>query len=307
MIFSAKKNIIANNKRRQFIVVGVQRGGTSAIAATLEALGVSLGDNYHEPNFEDLGLANAFRAGDWKKVATLINNYEEKYEKFAWKLPDSNNKLQRISKLFSNPNFIFVYRDIFAIASRKQYVHGGDISDAMHSSLAAYKRILKFTDNNSFPALHISYEKLLLSKEAHLRELAEFCDIEASDNLIKQASKTIEASPKIYTQWADISLQIVTLNREGFDGYIDQVSEKQISGWFLKIGSNEPVTIELFVNDLLIADCLCDDTRGDLITAGKSNSGKAGFNIPFPEGVLKKADRVSINPKGYSISLISDY
>ncbi|WP_428033463.1 sulfotransferase [Amphritea sp.] len=307
MIFSATKNRNPSAAHRQFIVVGVQRGGTSAIAASLKALGVSLGDNFHEPIYEDIGMAEAFRAGNWKKLQKLIVAYEQKYVLFAWKLPDSNSKLTRVSKLFSNPSFIFVYRDIFAIAKRKKTVHDTDISAAMSSSLSAYNRILKFVDKSHYPALHISYEKLLQDKQGHLKELAAFCHLEASEDLIERACKSIEASPRSYTQWVEISRQIIALNKAGFDGYIDHVSESLISGWMLKSGSDQPVTLELFVNDKLITEFLCDTFRGDLITAAKSNTGNAGFSIPLPEGTLKKSDRISLKPTGHSVGLFTDF
>lgn len=305
MIFSAKKNPENTGKHRQFIVVGVQRGGTSAIAAALQALGISLGDNYHSPIYEDLEMAKAFRSGNWKKLQQLIMAYEQEYQQFAWKLPDSNSKLARISRLFSNPSFIFVYRDICAIANRKQSVQNVTLVEAMKSSLTAYNRIVKFVEKNDYPALHISYEKLLQDTQGHLRQIADFCDIDVTGGLIDQASRAIEASPKIYTQWVDISRQIYLLNKAGFDGYIDKVSENLVSGWFLQKGSDQPVTVELLVNDHWVADFLCEEFRGDLITAEKSVTGKAGFRIPVPKGTLARSDTVSVRPKGHSTSLFS--
>ena len=55
------------------IVVGVNRGGTSAVAATLNAIDVPLGESWHEPIYEDLDLADAFRTSNWKKFKDIVD------------------------------------------------------------------------------------------------------------------------------------------------------------------------------------------------------------------------------------------
>ena len=109
-------------KSEQYIVVGVGRGGTTAVAASLHVLGVTVGElgkTFSEDNYENFEMSRAFRSRDWRGLQKLITTYEEQYSKFAWKLPDSNEQLPRIHRYFSNPYYIFVYRDLFAIANRK--------------------------------------------------------------------------------------------------------------------------------------------------------------------------------------------
>lgn len=303
MIFSTKKNINSDNQRRQFIVVGVQRGGTSAIASALQALGISLGNNFHEPIYEDLDMAAAFRAKNWKKLKKLIAAHELKHPQFAWKLPDSNTQLRKVSKLFSNPSFIYIYRDIFAIASRKQTVSDIELIEAMRTGLSAYNRIIKFSDKYDYPALHISYEKLLLEKKTQLIKLASFCDIQASEDLINQVSEAIEPSPQRYNQWVDISRQITTLSEAGYDGFIDNISTNRVSGWIVNKSSDSPISADLFINNQFITDLVCDEFRGDLIAAGKSITGNAGFNIELPNVTLNTGDHIKLQPKGSDISL----
>ncbi len=113
------------------IVVGLSRGGTSAIAASLHALGIHMGDSLHQPNFEDVKLARAFREREWREVKTIIHKYESEHVRFAWKLPDIYWQLSRIHKYCSNPRYIFVYRDIFAIAQRRELVRQIDTMTSM--------------------------------------------------------------------------------------------------------------------------------------------------------------------------------
>lgn len=282
-------------KSKQFIVVGVNRGGTSAIAKTLIALGVSFGDNCHEPIYEDTKLANAFRSGKWREFKRLIHFSENTFPLFGWKLPDSNKQLKRIHKYFSNPYYIFVYRDIFAISNRQSNVLELDLFNAMQSNIEAYERICKFNKREQPQSLHVSYEKLLLNKESYVKELATFCDISLDEALLEKAIKAIEPSPKKYTAWCDITSSIKSLNKEGFDGFIDNVSKRSISGWLLKRNSDTPVSVELFINDNPIGVYTCDIFREDLIQAGKSTTGVAGFNINYPD--IQNGDIVTLKPK----------
>jgi hypothetical protein len=100
------------------IIVGVNRGGTSAVAASLNSLGIFLGDFWQEPNYEDIILAKAFRNGSWKTFENKISEYEDKHRIFGWKLPDVTQKLFKINRIIKNPKYIFIFRDICSISNR---------------------------------------------------------------------------------------------------------------------------------------------------------------------------------------------
>lgn len=300
--------IIQHNKSpEQYIVVGVGRGGTSVIAASLHTLGITLGDNFNLPNYEDTQMSAAFRSRNWKELKQLISSSESKYLKFAWKLPDSNKQLKRINHYFSNPRYIFVYRDIFAIANRKNLAKNDDILTTMQSSLASYNRIIKFIKKNKISALHISYEKLLQNKYEYAQELALFCNIPASEELLQKIGTLIEPSPDGYTTWTETSLQLTKLRQSGYDGYIDTISEDSISGWLLQINNKEPITIELLINDQHKLDFKCNNFRQDLIGAKKSTTGNAGFNITLESGHINKNDTITIKVKGHAACLSKIY
>jgi len=84
--FKTSGNIKHTGKKEQYIVIGVGRGGTSAIAASLNTLGITLSGDFNEPIYEDIEMAKAFRSRDWRSFKRLIASYEAKYQKFAWKL-----------------------------------------------------------------------------------------------------------------------------------------------------------------------------------------------------------------------------
>lgn len=285
------------NRREQYIVVGVNRGGTSAIAASLHALGLELGENVHETTFEHIDLAQAVRSRKWRHFKELIADAERSSAKFAWKFPSSNMHLKKVHSYFSNPYYIFVYRDLFAIANRKSVTLDLDMTDALQENLDAYQRIVSFVKRYKPRALHVSYEKLLLNPREYALALAGFCDVEPTEERLERISATIEVSPESYNRWCRRTRSSRLFREEGYDGCVDHLGPDAVSGWIVRTGRDVPLQVELFVNDTLIGEYCCDLHRPDLITAGKSTSGRAGFRIALPKGCLNSGDRVDIWPK----------
>jgi hypothetical protein len=296
-----------SEEKVQYIVVGVGRGGTSSIAASLHAIGISQGAEFHPANYEDYAMSKAFRSRDWKKFKTLINEYETKYQKFAWKLPDSHLQLNRVYKYFSNPYFIFVYRDIFAIGNRKNISVGSELFSTMGNALSAYNRVIKFNKKHNPRALHVSYEKLLLHKEAYAEELIKFCNVENTQILKEKIISIIEPQPLEYLNWTKAVKENNNLKSYGIEGAIDRISHTHISGWICLLTSDEPLNVELYINEKKIKKVVCNEYRADLIVAKKSSSGKAGFNISLEGIAIKDGDRIMLNPEDYNCSLSKVY
>ncbi len=272
----------------------------------MHTLGVTLGDDFREPNYEDIGLSKAFRDKDWRSFKRLVSAYESRHQKFAWKLPDSYLQLERIHKYFSNPRYIFVYRDVLAIANRKNLAKNIDSFQSIESSLAAYKKILKFIQKIDPPAMHVSYEKLLLNKNNYAVELAKFCKIKASDELLKQVSAVVEPSPEKYLNWSSVNRKLSDwkqLKQLGYDGCIDRASNNTVAGWLLNTATDEPLVVDLLINGEWITQSICNLYRKDLIRADKSCTGTAGFNITLPVTLIKN-DQISLRPHGCTEALI---
>jgi len=292
------------SRSEQYIVVGVGRGGTSAVAASLHALGVPLGVQNVEfggHNYENFEMAVAFRSRKWKRLKELIAQNEATYQKFAWKLPDSNKQLTRINKYFSNPYYIFVYRDILAIANRKDITLDIDLISGMKKNLADYERIVNFSKRNGLRSLHVSYEKMLLDKKGYAKELAKFCGVKASDDLLDKVAAVIEVSPAHYLQWSSNS----RFKKTEYQGRILHASKSHIEGWMASEKDSVPLTVEVLINNVLFGEYSSDVYREELVTAGKSESGKAGFYIEFPKARLKDNDVVMVRPKGCKEGLSS--
>ena len=305
--FKILGDIDHTEEKVQYIVVGVGRGGTSSIAASLHAIGISQGGEFHPANYEDYAMSKAFRSRDWKTFKTLIDMYETKYQKFAWKLPDSHLQLNRIHKYFSNPYFIFVYRDIFAIGNRKNISVGNELFSTMGEALSAYNRVIKFNKKYHPRSLHVSYEKLLLQKEAYAEELIKFCNIDNTQMLKEKIISIIEPQPIEYLNWTKNVIENNNLKSYGIEGAIDSLSNTYITGWICMLKSDQLLNVELYINEKHIKKVVCNVYREDLIVAGKSSSGKAGFHISLEGIPIEEGDTVILKPEEYNCSLSKIY
>lgn len=291
-------DVVHDGSPEQYIVVGVNRGGTSAVAKSLAALGIPAGEDFNDINYEDRRLAGQYRSGNWAEFKKSVTDYQTRYQRFAWKLPDSNRRLAKVASYFANPFFIFIYRDICAIAQRKQMTLGEETFEAMEESLDGYRRILKFVRRQRPVALHVSYEKMLVEPEAFARGLCAFCGFEPSEETLQRVVGGIEPSPARYVEWAEVTRQVGELKRHGYDGHLDSVTSTQVSGWLLKQGDDAPVRAELLVGGCKVAEILCDEMRDDLVAAGRSRTGRAGFRLDVKAGIIQPGAEVIVRPVG---------
>lgn len=287
------------------IVVGINRGGTSAIAAALHSAGIFMGDRYSEPNYEDAFLANAFRNRDWKRFRAIASSYEATHGKFAWKYPAIRNKLFRIHRYFSNPRYIFVYRDICAIAQRKSQVFEQNHLRMMAECLFDYGAILLFIKLANPYALHVSYEKLLFNKKKFAEVLLSFCGIESSEDTINAIANQISASPESYLQWSLRSQRMAALEKRGYKGYIEQLTPQSVTGWAFHIADDHPAVVDICVNGSIVGNSTADECREGLSEiAGANRNGCIGFRFDFDVMNLKVDDMVSIVFHGTQYDLV---
>ena len=285
------------------IVVGLNRGGTSAIAASLHALDIHVGNCFHLPNYEDVELAHAFRQRDWRQVQAIIRAYESEHPRFAWKLPDVYAQLARVNKFCSNPRYIFVYRDIFAISRRRELVRQTDTVTSMMDCLDSYAAIVKFIKKTRPYGLHVSYEKVLQHKAGFAQMLCTFCDIPADPGRLAAVQNCIEPSPEGYLQWTDSVERRKHLKLKGYEGNLDVVNDRCVNGWAKQYFSNAPVNLEIFVNQQFHGRAVADLFRQDLVLAGVSPHGLAGFRYEFGQPIAK-GDVVAVKIENTGFDLI---
>jgi hypothetical protein len=184
--------------QKTIIVVGIPRSGTSMVASAMECLGVFMGQYIDKAVFEDIAIAHALESGDVAKLQSLIENRNRSHNVWGFKRPAAFNIMESFVHYFRNPCFIITYRDPLAIAKRNEISMHMEFPNALLAASRQQIALTQFALKLKQPAMLVSYEKALLDPNGFVKNLAEFCNIDADASLIHAASKTVVNGPELY-------------------------------------------------------------------------------------------------------------
>lgn len=190
---------------KTFVVLGMHRSGTSAVAGTLHFSGVHMGDRTTAPwfanlkgGYEDIEWVKvnarilAHNHGEWYKPpakvevdSALVENIKSQARKSAegrqrWGFKDPRTALtiHVIHPHLKNPQYIIVTRPIEAICRSLVTRNGNQFT--MESALALTGSYLlhigAFLFSVQSPRLWVDYDKLLDGDQDTVRALAKFID-----------------------------------------------------------------------------------------------------------------------------------
>ncbi|MBY0474165.1 MAG: hypothetical protein K2Q13_03775 [Nitrosomonas sp.] len=182
-------------------ILGCPRGGTSMVSGVLRILDVSMGENIDLDNNEDIdflthkGNRKIFRNRS-NEYDQYINNLQKLIETrnnannlWGWKDPLSGYYIQDIYEYLQSPIFIFITRDLVAIAEREakeefkeQSTNADSYLAYIDNALEIYKLELDFIVRNKPPTMFVSYEKSILNPTNFVLELIKFINYSSDDN-----------------------------------------------------------------------------------------------------------------------------
>lgn len=303
-----------NHSEYCVVVVGVARGGTSAVAASLRGLGIHMGDQINPANQEDRKIISSIPSkgktllnpNAWNNFSAVAKEYTEAHQYWGFKYPSIHNHLYKINKLLVNPRYIFVFRDIFAISSRRSGVFPDDSQiGSMQNSLRLYKKILEFTQKEHPTSFLVSYEKILTNTEAYINALSEFCNLSPTTETLKQAANLIMPSPDTYERWTQNHKQALDMNATSFRGRVHKADRRTVNGWATNLKNNDPVTVDIYINNELHGHSLCHKKRPRLFENGTTNSPNVGFNYSFADPPPDADAIVKVVIAGANIELVN--
>lgn len=175
--FSKKPCLVVNppiNKsNKTFVVLGVERGGTSMAAGVLRALGINMGEraglNHEDPRF---------LSDDQGRLGRLIIQRNKELAIWGFKVPKSALMLEFYEKTLRNPYYVVVYRNIAAIAD--SWVQRGasrEYISPIERTMTYYNEIFNFIRITRSPVILINYERAAQHKEELVKNLADFAGI----------------------------------------------------------------------------------------------------------------------------------
>ncbi len=171
------------------VVVGLPQGGTSAVAAVVDALGFPMYSDRSTliPNFESSDRPNVSdtaeiwagkipalneRCDNWGMKDTLIDRFDPEW----------------VNAALRNPYYLIVSRDAVAITQRRDLVRVDSLQDVIQHQQKLWHWVLALPPA---PILVISYHRVVSSPERFVQVVAEFLEFAGTQKQIAQAAARI--------------------------------------------------------------------------------------------------------------------
>lgn len=280
--------------QKTIVVVGVARGGTSIVAGSLKHLGIFMG-NANDPVFEDTRLSLAFEKQSKEKFESVIADYNNKHDVWAWKRPSSLNDLSRIAKKLRNPHFVFVFRDMLSVANRNKISMKHGVIGSLEAAFNDYKKIVSFIKKTSHPALLVSSEKAVKHKKEFIDSLIDFSGLQPTAEQVEQAGAFISPEPTSY-------LKISRIDR--VTGWLDtkKLQTGLLFGWAYQTHNKAAVNLSVYVNDKLLktipASEFCKDFKEKI-----HPSGECAFTLNLTELGVTPDDLIEVKAEGDEVNV----
>ena len=266
---------------RTLIVTGLQRSGTSVVAAILHHAGVFIGNEINDAVYEDEAIGRVLLARDIGALRRIVAERNERYPRWGFKRPLLHEELtaEQLS-LFDRPRVIVTFRDPVSMAVRTSLSEYQDPLQVLADVAARQADLLRFVGTLRCPNLLLSYEKILAFPGEFTDAILGFCGILPSDELRARLLALVEPNRPRY----------LAIARRRFDGLIEGVRGGQLYGWCCLTRSADPVTLDVLVDDRVSVTVVADTFRQDLVDAG-FGQGRHGYFVPV-EALQARPDSV---------------
>jgi len=278
---------------RTFIVTGLYRSGTSLVAAILRHAGIFMGRQINDAVFEDEEVGVALRSGDDGALRRLINERNASHRTWGFKMPEVHIDLrpQQLA-LFDNAHLIVTFRDIAAIAVRNSLSEYKQAMTALRDAVSQLAALVAYVDSVRAPSLLLSYEKALVFPQDFVDALLRFSGLPSDAALHARLVGLVEPNRKAYLSRA----------RRIYRGRIDGFAHGCMLGWCQRIGSNDPVRLELFIDDRLVRSFLADVLLQNLLHA-QIGTGAHGFVVALTDLQVRPDAIIRVGVAGRMIEL----
>jgi hypothetical protein len=176
---------------RHVLVCGHARGGTTAVARALIALGFTTDD----PNafLESQTLRALSKKADGNELLSAIRNWKFRDERMFFKDPKlkSARALPLLAEMPAGVGFVFVFRDPLNVAIRNDALKETGLLSALEEAVKEYQKLLRAVEAlKNREVLLLSYEKLVVKPAAVIAGLASFLGVDDTQ-VIRTAVATI--------------------------------------------------------------------------------------------------------------------
>ena len=169
--------------KKTYIVLGNYRGGTSLVSGLLMLLGIYMGDiDRMDGNLED----KDFQQKSDEEIREVIKKRNNQYDIWGWKEPGLYPRIRGFFDVLRNPHFIIVFRDPVATAlsrAERNYINTLE-SSLMTRTNSLNKSLIDFYISKEYPAICLSFERLLRKKIKDIKQLVNFLDVNLDEKTL---------------------------------------------------------------------------------------------------------------------------
>jgi hypothetical protein len=278
---------------RTFIVTGLQRSGTSLIAAMLQHAGLFIGSEINTAVYEDEEIARVLAALDRDGLRDIVQRRNTLHARWGFKCPMLNEAIDPGQVgLFDRPRLIVTFRDPVAIAVRTWLSEYQPALLALKSAITQQAALVDFLGQIECPSLLVSYEKALAFPHDTIGAILRYCGIETNEHLRERLLALFEPNRPDYIATA----------RRRYDGLIEGVRGGQLYGWCWLTQAPDPVTLDVLVDERLVTRVTADVFRQDLLDAG-IGQGRHGFFIPIETLQAQPSSLIRVRVTEHGIEL----
>ena len=280
---------------RTFIVTGLERSGTSLVAAILQQMGVFMGSEINDAVYQDEEIFRLLVERDMQKLRRVIAARNASHKLWGFKYPGLWHSLNpEQMDMFDRPQLIVTFRDPVAMAVRRSLSEYQEPMRSLRSAIGDHIALMEFLGQLAYPNLLLSYEKVLGFPQDFINSVLRFCNIEPGPALRAGLLALIEPNRPRYLATA----------RRPFEGSIEGVREGRLYGWCWLLRMPEPVTLDVLVDDRLVLTTIADSFRQDLLDAGIGN-GRHGYFVPLEELRARPDSLIRVRVARYGVELVN--
>ncbi len=228
---------------KTYVVLGVERGGTSMVAGMIRALGVDLGErsgrNHEDPRFltEDRAL-----------LAERIAENNAARDVWGFKMPKASLMLDFYLEHLRNPHFILVFRNVASVVDSWQARGGSDPLQTSEHALHYYSTAISTLRSSGCPLLFANYERACDAPEAFAQSLAEFLDVDPSGPIISKAASVVTGEGGGYVDLPEYYFHIEALKVDSLPSGTVDVTLAEDAAQNMAYGPKK-------MGDLIALDC----------------------------------------------------
>jgi hypothetical protein len=278
---------------RTFIVTGLERSGTSLVAAMLHHAGIFMGSEINDAVYQDEAVGRVLVARDGDALRRIVADRNARHGRWGFKRPSLHQDLpvEQLT-LFDRLRVIVTFRDPVVMAVRIALSEYQEPMRALSDVVEQQVALLRYVGALRCPNLLLSYEKILALPHVFADLLPRFCGVPPSADLPARLVALIEPNRPNY----------LAVARRRFDGLIEGVRGGQLYGWCCLTRSEDPVTLEVLVDDRLALTVVADAFRQDLLDAG-FGQGRHGYFVPLEKLAAQPQSAIRVRVARHHIEL----